>query len=87
MLVAGDHGHAGTCDGPWLNLVAPRDVIISVGQYNRMGDPGANVLRRLATAGLTAWRTDLQGPIRITWPGRPPRPNGPPAYTVRAINQ
>ncbi len=86
VLVAGDHGHAGTCETPWLDLVAPRDVILSVGQYNRMGDPAPGVLRRLAAAGLATWRTDEQGPIRITWPGRPPRPNDPPAYAVQAIN-
>ena len=65
LLLVGHHGSKkSTCDA-WLDAIAPDAAIISVG-YNSYGHPTEEALLRLTDAGMTVYRTDMQGNILIT---------------------
>lgn len=53
-----------------LEKIAPRDVIISVGN-NTDGLPSPTTLARLSLAGMRVWRTDVYGTIKIANSGTP----------------
>ncbi|MBN1268020.1 MAG: ComEC/Rec2 family competence protein [Kiritimatiellae bacterium] len=69
VLVAGDHGTAGTCTEEWLDAVAPGHVVLSVGFHNRRGDPDPGVLERLATRPARVWNTARDGTLRVRFLG------------------
>ena len=71
VLVAGNHGAAGTCSTPFIAAVAPSSVIVSVGADNSEGQPDRDMLARLAGRGIDVWRTDESGNLRITLVSRP----------------
>lgn len=48
----------------------PKAAVISDGEFNRYGHPSQDVLARLKAAGVTLYRTDLQGEITITTTGK-----------------
>lgn len=62
VLKAAHHGSASSTSDAWLDLVRPREAILSVGE-NNYGHPSAEVMERLARRGITAWRTDRDGSI------------------------
>ena len=53
-----------TCALPILKAVTPEVGIISVGE-NSYGHPSDEAMERMAFAGMTLYRTDLQGNILI----------------------
>ncbi len=65
------HGEGRPEPSVLMSNVAPKDVIISVGQ-NDLGLPKATTLTRLNIAGTRVWRTDERGTIRITNDGFSP---------------
>ena len=64
VLKVGHHGSGSSTSAAFLQAVRPRYAVISVGGDNPYGHPAAATLRRLREAGVTAFRTDLQGDIR-----------------------
>ena len=67
ILVAGNHGAAGTCSDSFLAAANPSSAIISVGADNAEGQPDRGVLSRLADRGIAVWRTDEFGNLQITF--------------------
>lgn len=72
LLKAGHHGSNGdqikhgSTSQEFLNLLTPRNVVISVGEGNTYGHPEAEVLSRIAGIGATCYRTDLNGTVKAT---------------------
>ena len=75
ILKLGHHGSNSSSTEDFLQQVAPEHGIISVGR-NNYGHPAEEVLSRCAIQGITLWRTDEQGAIRV-------RSNGI-AYSIEA---
>jgi competence protein ComEC len=53
-----------------LAAVQPRWAVISVGAYNSFGHPRKEILERLANAGVSVYRTDLDGAVTFYLDGR-----------------
>jgi competence protein ComEC len=70
VLKVGHHGSAGATGNAWLDAVAPKVAVISVGAHNRYGHPAPATLRRLARRGISMWRTDDGGTVTIWSDGR-----------------
>lgn len=64
VLVVSHHGSRYSSDESFLRAITPDNAVISVGD-NRYGHPAEETLRRLQAVGVTVWRTDQQGSIRI----------------------
>jgi competence protein ComEC len=58
------HGSAYSLDEPWLDVIRPRAVIISVGK-NSFGHPAPEVLQYWAGRQVPVYRTDREGTIRL----------------------
>ncbi|MGD9873768.1 MAG: DNA internalization-related competence protein ComEC/Rec2 [Kiritimatiellia bacterium] len=71
ILVLGDHGGEKTTSEQWLAAVSPKLAVISVGKNNKRGDPAPAVIERLKSRNIERWRTDLDGPLRISLPDDP----------------
>jgi len=65
VLKVSHHGSETSTSYPFLRAVMPEIAIISVGANNRYGHPHDTTLSRLRDAGVTIYRTDLQGDIII----------------------
>jgi competence protein ComEC len=66
VLKVAHHGsHTSTSD-EFLDKVTPEDAVISVGAGNTYGHPHQETLDRLATHGLTTYRTDQHGTVILT---------------------
>ncbi len=66
LLVVGHHGSRySTCD-ELLEDITPEIAFISVGANNEYGHPTEEVLLRLATHGVTVYRTDEDGTISLS---------------------
>jgi competence protein ComEC len=82
-LKVGGHGTRRGTSAELLGAIAPRLAVIPVGR-NAFGLPAPEVLARLADAGATVYRTDLDGAVDVTsdgarvWVRALGRP-GPPA--------
>lgn len=63
VLKVGHHGADTSTSYRWLRQVMPQYAIISVGAKNSYGHPTEDVLSRLRDAGVTTFRTDLQGDL------------------------
>ena len=63
VLKVGHHGADSSTSYLFLREVMPRYAIISVGENNDCGHPTEEVLSRLRDAGVTVYRTDIQGTI------------------------
>ena len=63
VLKVGHHGSRTSSTQAFLNLVAPKYAVISVGKGNSYGHPTAAALERLGSVGATIYRTDEQGTI------------------------
>jgi len=63
-LKIGHHGSDSSSGEDWLDAIALRVAIISVGK-NTFGHPSFRVLRHLDRAGVDIWRTDEKGDIII----------------------
>jgi competence protein ComEC len=73
LLKVGHHGSRSATSDAWLDELAPREAVISVGRRNRYGHPTAEVLGRLAQHGITVFRTDERGTITFSTDGHDAR--------------
>ena len=65
LLLVGHHGSATSTDEKLLDAIRPDVAVISVG-YNTYGHPKEIILQRLQSRGITVYRTDLDGTVRLT---------------------
>lgn len=65
VLKVGHHGSDTSTDSLLLERVRPELALISVGRSNRYGHPDADVLARLARAGVRVLRTDRDGTLSV----------------------
>jgi competence protein ComEC len=65
VLKVAHHGSRYASAGRFLRMVGPRIAVISVGAGNRYHHPAAGTLDRLARAGATVYRTDMDGDVEI----------------------
>ncbi|MCR5557295.1 MAG: MBL fold metallo-hydrolase [Butyrivibrio sp.] len=63
VLKVGHHGSEYATSKEWLETLAPKYAVISVGAGNTYGHPTEVVLSRLHDVGAEIYRTDLQGDI------------------------
>ncbi|MBT7179402.1 MAG: DNA internalization-related competence protein ComEC/Rec2, partial [Nitrospina sp.] len=69
ILKGPHHGSRFSNSQNFIDAVHPGTVIFSSGYLNRMRHPHPETLRRYSEAGVTIWRTDLNGAIKITTDG------------------
>src|SRR5437899_2010175 len=69
LLKVGHHGSRTATSDEWLDELAPREAVISVGRNNHYGHPAPEVLERLARHGITVFRTDRSGTITFSTDG------------------
>jgi len=69
LLKVGHHGSRTATSEEWLDELAPREAVISVGRNNHYGHPAPEVLERLARHGVTVFRTDRSGTITFSTDG------------------
>ncbi|HYL21950.1 MAG TPA: DNA internalization-related competence protein ComEC/Rec2 [Gemmatimonadales bacterium] len=69
LLKVGHHGSRTATSDAWLDELAPREAVISVGRRNRYGHPTPEVLGRLARHGIAVLRTDERGTITFSTDG------------------
>ena len=70
VLKVGHHGSDSSTSYPFLRAVAPQYAVISAGAGNSYGHPTEAVLSRLRDAGVTTFRTDMQGEITAVSDGQ-----------------
>lgn len=70
VLKVGHHGSDTSTTYPFLREIMPEYAVISVGSGNSYGHPTEDTLSRLRDAGVTVYRTDLQGDIHCTSNGK-----------------
>ena len=63
LLKVGHHGSATSSTEEFIEAVAPRWAVISVGRGNRFGHPRLATLLRLQEARTATYRTDLSGAV------------------------
>ncbi len=64
-LISPHHGSATSSSRAWLDAVAPKVVLISVGRANRFGHPSSAVLARYASLPARVYRTDRDGALLL----------------------
>jgi len=64
-LVVAHHGSRSGTDAAFLREVDPQAAVVSCGRGNRFGHPHRDVLDRLRRQGITPWRTDRHGLVRL----------------------
>jgi competence protein ComEC len=69
VLKVGHHGSSTSTSLPFLEAVAPKYAVISVGKDNDYNHPNAGTLSRLSDFGVKVYRTDKSGTIIITSDG------------------
>jgi competence protein ComEC len=69
VLKVGHHGSPTATSDAWLDELAPREAVISVGARNTYGHPAPSVLARLVQHRVTTRRTDQLGTITFTIDG------------------
>src|SRR6184192_110078 len=69
LLKVGHDGSRTATSDEWLDELAPREAVISVGRNNHYGHPAPEVLERLARHGVTVFRTDRNGTITFSTDG------------------
>jgi len=70
VLKVGHHGSATSSTGEFVQAVAPRLALVSVGAGNSYGHPSQSVLRTLAHRGAAILRTDRSGTVVVRTDGR-----------------
>ena len=69
VLKVGHHGSSTSSTASFVDAVAPRVALVSVGAGNTYGHPSPEVMRRLAEGGATVLRTDQLGSIVLRTDG------------------
>jgi len=72
-LIVGGRGGDGATSALLLQRLRPGLAVIPVGSYNEEGRPQADVLARLASAGVQVYRTDRDGTVVLAGSPRGPR--------------
>jgi competence protein ComEC len=67
VLKAGHHGSHTSSGFSFVKAVAPRLIVISVGQGNTYGHPHREILETAASLGVNVLRTDLDGRIDLVF--------------------
>ena len=70
VLKVAHHGANSSSSADFLSAVNPQIAVISVGEDNRFGHPGEDVLCRLSTIGCQVYRTDSQGTVEFITDGQ-----------------
>jgi competence protein ComEC len=70
VLKVGHHGSSTSSTAPFLDRVAPRLAIVSVGTGNGYGHPSPGIMRDLLERGVAVLRTDELGTIVARTDGR-----------------
>lgn len=70
VLKVAHHGSEYSTTDAFLAALQPKIALISVGSDNRYGHPGPRTMERLEAAGVTIYRTDLAGGIRLSSDGK-----------------
>lgn len=70
VLKVAHHGSNSSTSYHFLYCVDPEYAVISVGKSNSYGHPSEEVLSRLRDAGVTSFRTDMQGDIHCISNGK-----------------
>lgn len=70
VLKTGHHGSSTSTTAPFLEAVAPRIALVSVGTANTYGHPSADVMRELVDRGATVLRSDQLGSVIVRTDGR-----------------
>jgi competence protein ComEC len=65
ILKVGHHGSNSSLTKEFLDAVNPKIALIGVGENNKYGHPGEEVLERLEKAHIKIFRTDEDGEISI----------------------
>ncbi|MEO8294302.1 MAG: DNA internalization-related competence protein ComEC/Rec2 [Gemmatimonadota bacterium] len=69
VLKVGHHGSRGASGDSFLDRLAPKAAVISVGT-NTYGHPAPETIGRLARHRIPTWRTDQEGDVTVTTDGR-----------------
>jgi competence protein ComEC len=69
VLKVGHHGSKNSTMPDFLAAVRPRMAIICAGEENPYGYPSPALLERLQNAGVSVYRTDRDGAVRIVTAG------------------
>ena len=75
ILLVPHHGSRTSSTADFLQAVAPRAAVVSVGHRNRFRHPHPTVAARYGARGIPVWRTDRDGALRVVLPaaaGEPP---------------
>ena len=70
VLKVGHHGSKSSTTKKFLDVVAPKEALISCGSGNSYGHPNKSVTGRLEKAGARIYRTDRDGTITIKTDGK-----------------
>jgi len=77
LLKVGHHGSSTATTAEFMAAVQPRFAVISVGTFNPYRLPRSEVLDRLGDAGVSTYRTDLNGAVSFYLDGETVRPQTP----------
>jgi competence protein ComEC len=69
VLKVGHHGSKNSTTPDFLAAVRPRMAIISLGEEDPYGHPSPGLLARLQDAGVSVYRTDRDGAVRVVTDG------------------
>jgi competence protein ComEC len=81
LLLVPHHGSRTSSTQSFVEAVAPRHAVFSVGHRNRFGHPREDVVARYRDVGATLYRTDRSGALTFSF--TPPGPGPPQAERVR----
>lgn len=70
VLMVGHHGSNSSTSNKLLKAVKPQYAVISVGKDNSYGHPTEDTLKKLSSADVTVYRTDMQGDVFIASDGK-----------------
>ena len=70
VLKAGHHGSITSSSEDFLSNVQPKEVVVSVGKFNKFHHPSAKVLERFKNIGAHIHRTDDEGAVIFESDGR-----------------
>ncbi|MDX9719134.1 MAG: helix-hairpin-helix domain-containing protein [Myxococcota bacterium] len=70
VLKVAHHGGNHSSNEPFLDAVAPKIALISVGTNNRYSHPGEETLERLHARKVDVYRTDLSGTLEVISDGK-----------------
>ncbi|KXT78397.1 Late competence protein ComEC, DNA transport [Streptococcus sp. DD13] len=65
VLKLGHHGSKGSSSEAFLDQLKPKIALVSVGLNNRYKHPHEETLQRLTSRGISIYRTDQDGAIRL----------------------